>query len=70
MDMLKDYVESKNKLYIRNERFNKSEKDTVRKRDKLDQVQRQMWTPTDLFDQEKTIQEIQRLRTNCRIYRR
>ena len=36
-------------------------KTSFKSTDKLDQVQRQMWTPTDLSDKEKTIQEIQDL---------
>ena len=60
MDMLKTMSVQEQTLYKKWQEFNKSEK-LRSKADKLDQVQRQMWTPTDLFDKEKTIQEIQDL---------
>ena len=60
MDMLKTMSVQEQTLYKKWQEFNKSEK-LRSKADKLDQVQRQMWTPTDLSNKEKTIQEIQDL---------
>jgi len=60
MDMLKTMSVQEQTLYKKWQEFNKSDK-LRSKADKLDQVQQQMWTPTDLSDKEKTIQEIQDL---------
>ena len=60
MDMLKTMSVQEQTLYKKWQEFNKSDK-LRSKADKLDQVQLQMWTPTDLSDKEKTIQEIQDL---------
>jgi len=60
MDMLKTMSVQEQTLYKKWQEFNKSEK-LRSKADKLDKVQRQMWTPTDIYDKEKTIQEIQDL---------
>ena len=59
MDMLKTMSVQEQTLYKKCR--NSTRVKTSFKTDKLDQVQRQMWTPTDLFDKEKTIQEIQDL---------
>ena len=60
MDMLKTMSVQEQTLYKKWQEFNKSEK-LRSKADKLDKVQQQMWTPTDIYDKEKTIQEIQDL---------
>ena len=60
MDMLKTMSVQEQTLYKKWQEFNKSDK-LRSKADKLDQVQQQMWKPTDLSDKEKTIQEIQDL---------
>ena len=60
MDMLKTMSVQEQTLYKKWQEFNKSDK-LRSKADKLDKVQQQMWTPTDLSDKEKTIQEIQDL---------
>ena len=60
MDMLKTMSVQEQTLYKKWQEFNKSDK-LRSKADKLDRVQQQMWTPTDLSDKEKTIQEIQDL---------
>ena len=60
MNKLKAMSVQEQTLYKKWQEFNKSEK-LRSKADKLDKVQQQMWTPTDLFDKEKTIQEIQDL---------
>ena len=60
MDMLKTMSVQEQTLYKKWQEFNKSDK-LRSKADKLDMVQQQMWTPTDLSDKEKTIQEIQDL---------
>ena len=60
MDMLKTMSVQEQTLYKKWQEFNKSDK-LRSKADKLDQVKLQMWTPTDLSDKEKTIQEIQDL---------
>ena len=60
MDMLKTMSVQEQTLYKKWQEFNKSDK-LRSKADKLDQVQQQMWTPTDLSDKGKTIQEIQDL---------
>ena len=60
MDMLKTMSVQEQTLYKKWQEFNKSDK-LRSKADKLDKVQQQMWTPTDLYDKEKTIQEIQDL---------
>jgi hypothetical protein len=60
MEMLKTMSVQEQTLYKKWQEFNKSDK-LRSKADKLDKVQQQMWTPTDLYDKEKTIQEIQDL---------
>jgi len=60
MDMLKTMSVQEQTLYKKWQEFNKNDK-LRSKADKLDQVQQQMWKPTDLSDKEKTIQEIQDL---------
>ena len=60
MEMLKTMSVQEQTLYKKCQEFNKSDK-LRSKADKLDKVQQQMWTPTDLYDKEKTIQEIQDL---------
>jgi len=60
MDMLKTMSVQEQTLYKKWQEFNKNEK-LRSKADKLDQVQQQMWAPTDIYNKEQTIQEIQDL---------
>lgn len=60
MDMLKTMSVQEQTLYKKWQEFNENEK-LRSKADKLDQVQRQMWAPTDIYNKEQTIQEIQDL---------
>ena len=61
MDMLKTMSVQEQTLYKKCRNSTRVKSLRSKFTDKLDQVQRQMWTPTDLFDKEKTIQEIQDL---------
>ena len=56
MDMLKTMSVQEQTLYKKWREFNKSDK-LRSKADKLDQVQQQMWTPTDLSDKEKNLKQ-------------